>query len=170
MKTRYLSESLPIRYPNGQQVRYFAKHCPRCHCKIESEHMHGLARCVREQVILAAHATCPQCGHGFNICCAIDMERNVSRLWLPAAFLIWWLGTLPTPIREVITDTPPPSLPAAPPVVEAQGEPIGYFDSRPIPAWIQVAGRRYRFDHTHADASLAPSEIRIDGMIFTLED
>lgn len=170
MEYRPLSESLPVPLPNGQQVRAFAKHCPGCHAKVEACHMRGLARSVEGQVFLAARASCPQCGHSFNVSCTIAADKTVSRLWVPAAFMLWWLSGLKTAaVKHAETPVLAPVLDINP---ELSPDSLGTFNGAAIPAWIDWQGRRYRFERTDTGAPLLQDgELRYRGLVFRrLED
>lgn len=160
-----LSESLPVPLPNGQQVRSFAKHCPRCHERVESSAMWGLARTVNGGVYLAARAICPQCGYRFNISCTIAENKTVSRLFIPTFILLWWLDGLDH--HESAT---PDSEPAPPRIIASRAtistESVGFFNGRPIPAWIDTQGRRYLFQGVDTGQTLRPDELLHEGLIF----
>lgn len=165
MKHAPIASQLPITLPNGQQIRYFAKHCPRCRHKVEAADMIGRAQRVEDRVLLAARAVCPACQHRFNVACVIDQEKHVTKLWIPTGFLLWWLKDQPAP--EPVATTPPPEPPAALPAdLQISEETVGQFAGQPIPAWIITGGQRYVFDHVALGQTAAANERIVNGLIF----
>lgn len=137
--------------------------------------MRGLARNVNGQVFLAARAECPQCGHQFNISCVIAADKSVSRLWVPTWFMLWWLSGLemdtppPEDEGETLDGDPEPLPPPAP--VTVSSETLGSYDGRPIPAWVDWQGRRYRYHGVDKGQVLGEDCLRHDGLVFRrLED
>lgn len=166
MKNLPLTQSLPAPLPNGQQIRYFAKLCPHCQAKVEAKHMRGLARTVENRVIVAATAECPECGHSFNIACVIDEQKQVSRLWIPTAFLLWWLSTLRPTALPAPKDEAPARLPDVSP--EAVSTDIaGSFGGKAIPAYIEWQNTRYVFERVDVGGPLQAHEVRYGGFVFT---
>lgn len=127
--------------------------------------MHGLARLIENRIILAARAECPQCQHQFNVTCVIDDQKQVSRLWIPTWFLLWWLSTLEAPTPTPMVVTPPTTEIEINPDVST--ETLGVFDGRVIPAWVDWQGNRYHFDRIDNGGAIKSNELRYAGLIFS---
>ena len=79
-----LDRFFPIKYPNGNTVSRFAKHCPHCKQLVKASAMEGMALLLQDKVFVLAEARCPQCQHGFTVKCVIDEYKQVHPVGLPS--------------------------------------------------------------------------------------
>ncbi|CUA83340.1 MULTISPECIES: hypothetical protein [Gulbenkiania] len=171
-----INRFLPATFSNGTTVRRFAKHCPRCRNLVGAEDMHGVAGLVQDRLFLAARARCPACSHGFAITCAITNDKRVHRVLFPNALFALWLRLA---LRNMPPRSAPEWIPPEPPVppanhladsadIQRSDEVIGRLDGRPIHAWIEHQGTRYRFERTLPPGSLprlGESEVLFDNRL-----
>ncbi|KAF0813766.1 hypothetical protein IGB42_01445 [Andreprevotia sp. IGB-42] len=178
-----LNRLLPIRFRNGEQVRQFSKPCVRCGQMINAKDMLGMARLLDDQIAIAAEARCPHCGESFGVACVVDAEKRVRRVVIPAWMFGLYLRNLPQQAGERIitpadaaapaTEAPvavPPALPEAAAPSRAQDivrgeEVVGRYLDKPIPAWVQVDGRRLAFERVELGQKVAPHEFLLDGCL-----
>lgn len=175
LPNRRLNEYLPIRFANGDQVRQFSKPCVHCGQMLNAQHMHGVARLVKEYIAIAAKAHCPTCGQSFSVTCLVDEDKRVQRVVIP-----YWLfnpylrllGGQPDEssldMTELRSDEPDDAVPQTPPpVVELQmaKEAIGRYQGKPIPAWVRVDGQLFDFDRVAPDSRAARGEFLLDGCL-----
>ncbi|MBE9610330.1 hypothetical protein [Chitinilyticum piscinae] len=183
LPNRPLNEYLPQKFANGEQVRQFSKPCVQCGTMLHARHMHGVARLVEDHIAIAAKARCPSCGANFPVACVIDSTKQVRRVILPRLLFNLYLrslgaqpGEAPAGARlDEVAFTPPPAAvantaPAAAPsqsddVLRAE-DPVGRYQDRPIPAWVEIKGRRLQFDRVALNASgIQPGEYLLDGCL-----
>lgn len=182
---RRLSDMLPLRFRNGEQVRQFSKPCIRCGTMLNAQHMVGAAQLIDDQIAIAAKAQCPACGERFSVTCLIDGHKHVRRVVLP-----YWLfnpylrmqqsSGMVAPRRESTFDEDRPApaefpaeMPAPEPErsqvlqgdIERAGESVGRYQGKPIPAWVRVNGKIYRFERVAADSRTRNGEFLLDGYL-----
>lgn len=173
-----LSQYLPFQFRNGSLIRQFSKPCLRCHKMLNSTHMHGLIRAIDNYAVLAARATCPSCQLNFNIACIITHTKEVRSIWLPAGFFRWYLQILPFtprmpkpvihPAQTIANEegrTPSTSIASATPSFkfDRSEENVGYYNDKPIPAYIIVAQESIPFYRISVTGAVEdPSEYLID--------
>lgn len=182
---RRLSEILPLRFPNGQQISQFSKPCIRCGNVLSARDMVGAAQLLDEQIAIAAMAQCPSCGQRFPVTCLIDDQKQVRRVMLP-----YWifnpylrslrpsgqgagqgakpegdsmLTTLSAEMAEPVAPVPTPTPVAHD--VERSEESVGHYQGRPIPAWVRVNGRQLAFVRVSPDARIREGEFLLDGCL-----
>ncbi|WP_028452179.1 hypothetical protein [Chitinilyticum aquatile] len=186
LPNRPLNEYLPQKFANGEQVRQFSKPCIQCGAMLHARNMHGVARLVEEHIAIAASAQCPQCGTRFGVACVIDSNKRVRRVILPRPLFNLYLRYLPmqageTPagskLDEVSVPTPASPAPATaaspqPAAMAGDGsivraaDSVGRYQDRPIPAWVEVGGRRLQFDRVALNAgAVQTGEYLLDGCL-----
>jgi hypothetical protein len=172
LPNRPISEYLPIRFANGEQVRQFSKPCVQCGHMLNAKHMHGVARLFKAHVAIAAKAHCPACNKEFAVTCLIDDGKRVQRVVVP-----YWLfnpylrvlkplpdevdaqsGSMPEPVPAVSVASTPLSLQKA-------EEVVGRYQGNPIPAWVRVEGQLFTFDRVVQDKQVAQGEFLLDGCL-----
>ncbi|SFO00121.1 hypothetical protein SAMN05660284_02695 [Formivibrio citricus] len=175
LPNRRLSEYLPVRFANGDQVRQFSKPCVHCGQMLNAQHMVGVARLVKGMIAIAAKANCPACGKQFSVTCLIDEDKRVQRVVVP-----YWLfnpylraiqlqddeqfasssaavsDMLPEP--EAASEIPPSQL-------ERAEDAVGRYQGKPIPAWVRVNGRLFTFDRVAQNAQAGQGELLLDGCL-----
>ncbi|WP_028450314.1 MULTISPECIES: hypothetical protein [Chitinibacter] len=185
---RRLSDFLPLKFANGQEVRQFSKPCISCGHMLHAKHMHGVARLVEDHIAIAATARCEQCGADFGVACVINNQKQVKRVILPRILFNWYLRSLPTQPRETAPQAEVRNWPlpeerdaredaaeisrqqsyrpsiSAQDIVRAE-ETLGRFQEKPIPAWLLLDGRRYEFDRIAPDARTKDGEYLLDGCL-----
>ena len=181
---RRLSEILPLRCPDGQQVSQFSKPCIRCGNVLSARDMVGAAKLLDEQIAIAAMAQCPACGQRFPVTCLIDEQKQVRRVVLPYWIFNPYLRSLRPSVQGAAqgeagrsdsrTDSsagmaePVAPVPTPTPVthdVERSEESVGHYQGRPIPAWVRVNGRQLAFERVSPDARIREGEFLLDGCL-----
>ncbi len=182
---RPLSEILPLRFPNGQQVSQFSKPCIRCGNLLSARDMVGAAQLLDEQIAIAAMAQCPSCGQRFPVTCLIDDQKQVRRVVLPYWIFNPYLRSLrpsdraagpgTSPDSDITMTTlsaeiPQPVVPPHAPAsvshdVERSEESVGHYQGRPIPAWVRVNGRQLVFERVSPDSRIKEGEFLLDGCL-----
>jgi hypothetical protein len=168
---RPIDEQLPAQLAPGVTIFRFAKPCPACRTLVPARAMHGVLRRIERHAALAAQAHCPQCGHAFPVCCVIDADKRVRRVALPLFIWRTYLRLIPPQPGERAPHRVAP--PVSPPPMPAQAAPaadyvraeavLGHYQGKPIPAWIEVDGRRLPFDRVEPGGHVAAGEFLIDG-------
>lgn len=183
LPNRPLNEYLPQKFANGEQVRQFSKPCIQCGTMLHARNMHGIARLVEEHIAIAAKAQCPQCGTRFGVACVIDSSKRVRRVILPRPLFNLYLRYLPMQAGEIPAGSkldevsiPAPASAAAAPqpaplaasdssIVRAEDN-VGRYQDRPIPAWVEIGGRRLQFDRVALNANTVQNgEYLLDGCL-----
>jgi len=153
-----ISSYLPVTFANGNRVRRFGKHCPRCHAMVGCEHMSGLASLQQDKLFLAAQAVCPSCQQRFPVACVISDDKRVHRVLLPLWIYRMWLQmatrNTPQPASQenwAVEEAPAEALPCGlivPDAAAVQGSDdiLGRFADLPIPAWVEYQGQRFVFE------------------------
>ncbi|MBS1155056.1 MAG: hypothetical protein H6R07_980 [Proteobacteria bacterium] len=178
-----LSDVLPLRFANGEQVRQFSKPCLSCGTMLSAQHMIGVARVVNDHIAIAARAQCPSCGERFSVTCMIDDEKRVRRVVLPYWLFNPYLRMLKPPVKEgaarevrPVEELPRPDFmgaeqpgPVAAPaqkldIVRAD-DAVGSYQGKPIPAWVQVNGKQFSFERIAIDMRAGEGEVLIDGCL-----
>lgn len=188
---RRLSDFLPLKFANGNQVKQFSKPCVKCGTMLEARQMNGVARLVEDHIAIAATAQCPKCGESFGVACVINPEKQVKRVVLPRFLFNLYLRSLPVQKGEIapqamLNRSALESLPevrdaiedaaeiaranAARQQVQAQNivradEAIGRFQDKVIPAWLLLDGNRFEFDRIAPNAQAGEGEYLLDGCL-----
>ncbi|MDF0604737.1 hypothetical protein HZU77_003590 [Neisseriaceae bacterium TC5R-5] len=173
-----ISHFLPVSFANGNSVRRFGKHCPKCQAMVAAEQMEGLLSKQKDKIFLVAQAHCPSCHHRFAVACVITNDKRVHRVGLPQWLFQFWLQMLtrhdPQPASKENWEVEPveshgASLSSSPRLVLAEDssvvcsdEVIGRFQGEPIWAWIEYQGQRFIFERTtpeNTQPNLSDSEL-----------
>ena len=188
---RRLSDFLPLKFKNGNQVKQFSKPCVKCGAMLEAKQMNGVARLVEDHIAIAATATCHKCGEEFGVACVINPDKQVKRVVLPRFLFNLYLRALPVQKGEVAPqamlnraafDALPEVRDAAEDAaaivratlarqqVQAQNivradEAIGRFQDKVIPAWLLLDGNRFEFDRIAPNAQAGEGEFLLDGCL-----
>lgn len=188
---RRLSDFLPLKFANGNQVKQFSKPCVKCGTMLEAKHMNGVARLVEDHIAIAAEAKCHKCGEVFGVACVINPEKQVKRVVLPRFLFNLYLRSLPVQKGETAPqamlnrsalDMSPEARDAAEDAaaiaranaarnqVRAQevvraDEAIGRFQDKAIPAWLLLDGARFEFDRIAPNAQVGEGEYLLDGCL-----
>jgi hypothetical protein len=188
---RRLSDFLPLKFANGNQVKQFSKPCVKCGTMLEAKHMNGVARLVEDHIAIAAEAKCHKCGEVFGVACVINPEKQVKRVVLPRVLFNLYLRVLPVQKGETASqamlnrsafDVLPEARDAAEDAAEiaranaarqqvkAQDivraeEAIGRFQDKAIPAWLLLDGNRFEFDRIAPNAQVGEGEYLLDGCL-----
>ncbi|MBV8679280.1 MAG: hypothetical protein JO338_02395 [Aquitalea sp.] len=163
-----ISSYLPVSFPNGNRVRRFGKHCPRCHAMVGCEHMSGLASLQQDKLFLAAQGHCPACHHRFPIACVITDDKRVHRVLLPLWVYRLWLNmatrNTPQPVPQEKWELEEASPATTGFIVNdvasvtCSEEILGRFHNQPISAWIEYEGRRFQFERAAPPGQFALNE------------
>ncbi|WP_018149841.1 hypothetical protein [Leeia oryzae] len=164
----------PIKFPGGNVVKRFAKPCVRCGEWVELKHMEGIVKLRADRALLSANATCASCGTRFPVDCMITPDKQVIKLHIPHAFLMWYLlrtSHIPATSAASTPDAAPaPSLrPVAAREVEMAIDVVGNYQGQSIPAAVSYKGIWYDFERVamKQEAALAADELWLDsGLIF----
>lgn len=174
---RPLNEYLPLRFRNGEQVRQFSKPCLQCGKMLHAKSMKGVACLLNDQIAIAAQAQCPSCAARFPVTCLINENKQVRRVIMPYFLFNPYLRLLaPAAVASAsankmgipeaeLPDTPIAAMPAsvvAKEVIRAE-EAVGRYQDKPIPAWVQVDGKRYEFQRITFEARAGEGEFLLDG-------
>ncbi|WP_410499405.1 hypothetical protein [Chitinibacter sp. S2-10] len=185
---RRLSDFLPLKFANGQEIRQFSKPCVSCGNMLHAKDMHGIARLVEDHIAIAAKAHCPSCGTQFSVACVINSQKQVKRVVLPRLLFGWYLRNLPLQDKEThpqafARDLPLPeerdaredaaelarsaerSPQLRPREVVRAEESLGRFQGQPIPAWLLLDGIRFDFDRIAPDERISEGEFLLDGKL-----
>lgn len=178
-----LSDVLPLRFANGEQVRQFSKPCLSCGTMLSAQHMIGVARLVNDHIAIAARAQCPSCGARFSVTCMIDEDKRVRRVVLPYWLFNPYLRMLTPPAKDgalrpprPVSETPRPDFmgaeqpgPLATPALAQDivraNDVVGSYQGKPIPAWVQVNGKQFSFERIATDMRAGDGEVLIDGYL-----
>ncbi len=169
--TETLARYLPIRFPNGTQIRHFAKHCQQCDRPVDAEHMNGEVCLVEDRVLVVAQAVCPHCMAAFNIRCMILSDKQVRRVRWPMWLLRWYLRTMQADgkVLAPVATAPEPVLPEGvrQSALGACGEVIGQFSGQSIYAWVEVEGKTYDYEAIAPKgvANLLAGDILVSGCL-----
>lgn len=184
---RRLSDFLPLKFANGNQVKQFSKPCVQCGTMLEAKQMTGVARLVENHIAIAATAQCPKCGENFGVACVISPEKQVKRVVLPRFLFNLYLRALPVQKGEsapqAMLNHQTLDLPEvrdaredaaaiarsnaaqqqvrASEIVRAE-EAIGRFKDKIIPAWLLLDGHRFEFDRIAPDGLAGEGEFLLD--------
>jgi hypothetical protein len=166
-----IDEQLPMQLAPGVTIFRFAKPCPACRTLVSARAMRGVLRHIEHHAALAAEARCPQCGHVFPVCCVIDAHKHVRRIALPLVLWRTYLRLIPpqpaeraahSTVAPVVAESAAPATASAADYLRAESV-IGHYQGKPIPAWIEVDGRRLPFDRVEPEGRVAVGEFLIDG-------
>ncbi|QLG88757.1 hypothetical protein HQ393_11215 [Chitinibacter bivalviorum] len=185
---RRLSDFLPLKFANGQEIKQFSKPCVACGKMLHAKHMHGVARLIENHIAIAAKAHCESCGADFSVACVINSDKQVKRVVLPRILFNLYLRNLPLQNQETapsayVREQPLPEeldaredaaeyrragpvKPSFQPrdIVRAE-ESLGRFQEKPIPAWLILDGARFEFDRIAPDARTKDGEYLLDGCL-----
>ncbi|WP_027469885.1 hypothetical protein [Deefgea rivuli] len=187
---RRLSDFLPLKFANGNQVKQFSKPCVKCGTMLEAKQMNGVARLVENHIAIAATAECPKCGESFGVACVINPDKQVKRVVLPRFLFNLYLRALPVQkgesapqailnhqtadlpeVRDALEDAAEIARAnASRQQVQAQNivradEAIGRFQDKVIPAWLLLDGNRFEFDRIAPNAQAGEGEFLLDGCL-----
>ncbi|WP_157670143.1 hypothetical protein [Chitinibacter sp. GC72] len=185
---RRLSDFLPLKFANGQEIKQFSKPCVSCGTMLHAKDMDGVARLVEDHIAIAAKAHCHSCGADFGVACVINSQKQVKRVVLPRLLFNWYLRSLPLQEREtapqaMVRNLPlpeerdaredaaelarmmPPASSMQPREIIRASETLGRFQEKPIPAWLILDGTRFEFDRIAPDARIKEGEYLLDGCL-----
>ncbi|QZA81071.1 hypothetical protein [Deefgea piscis] len=188
---RRLSDFLPLKFANGNQVKQFSKPCVRCGTMLDAKQMNGIARLVENHIAIAATAQCPKCSENFGVACVINPDKQVKRVVLPRVLFNLYLRALPVQKGEVSAQatfnrggiTPLPevrdAMEDAAEIARQQArsaqvkardivrseEALGRFNEKAIPAWLLLDGQRFDFERIAPNAQVGEGEFLLDGCL-----
>lgn len=175
LPNRRLSDYLPVRFANGDQVRQFSKPCVHCGQMLNAQHMQGVARLIKAHIAIAAKAHCPACDKQFSVTCLIDEDKRVQRVVVPYWLFNPYLRMLQPQENETLFEggarqpEPMPETLVAKeiPISQLQlaEEAVGRYQGKPIPAWVRVNGELFTFDRVVQNAQAAQGEFLLDGCL-----
>ena len=180
-----LDRFFPIKYPNGNTVSRFAKHCPHCKQLVKASAMEGMALLLQDKVFVLAEARCPQCQHGFTVKCVIDEHKQVHPVGLPSflyRLMLQWgarkqVHTFRQQAEWRMAQQAADDAEAAQPagtqlpdsaLVQKSEDTLGNFMGQPIHAWILHNGQRLVYDRAVPPGGqfrLAANEVLFDNRL-----
>ncbi|WP_297575411.1 hypothetical protein [uncultured Deefgea sp.] len=184
---RRLSDFLPLKFANGNQVKQFSKPCVRCGTMLDAKQMNGIARLVENHIAIAATAQCPKCSENFGVACVINPDKQVKRVVLPRVLFNLYLRALPVQKNELSAESIPNrgamSRPEVRDAIEDAAEiarrqasaqqvkardivrseeALGRFNEKAIPAWLLLDGHRFEFERIAPNAQVGEGEFLLD--------